>query len=374
MIQEMGYCHGIENYSRHLSGRQPGEPPPTLLDYFPKDFLLVADESHATIPQIGGMYNGDKARKTTLVEYGFRLPSALDNRPLNFDEFNARVHQTVYVSATPADYETERSGGRIIEQVIRPTGLTDPQIAVRPVTGQVDDLLEEIRKRSEIQERVLVTTLTKRMAEDLTEHYKEVNVKVAYLHSDIDTLERVDIIRDLRMGKYDVLIGINLLREGLDIPEVSLVAILDADKEGFLRSARSLIQTMGRAARHVNGEVILYADRITDSMRKAINETNRRRTVQEEYNRKNSITPQSIKKNIQATLRTVYEQDYFTVPIAAEDAGEYVPTVNIPQLIARLDKEMRAAAKALDFETAAELRDKIRSLRKQEMAVGVKVE
>jgi excinuclease ABC subunit B len=374
MIQEMGYCHGIENYSRHLSGRRPGEPPPTLLDYFPKDFLLVADESHATIPQIGGMYNGDKARKTTLVEYGFRLPSALDNRPLNFDEFNARVHQTVYVSATPADYETERSGGRIIEQVIRPTGLTDPQIAVRPVTGQVDDLLEEIRKRSEIQERVLVTTLTKRMAEDLTEHYKEVNVKVAYLHSDIDTLERVDIIRDLRMGKYDVLIGINLLREGLDIPEVSLVAILDADKEGFLRSARSLIQTMGRAARHVNGEVILYADRITDSMRKAINETNRRRTVQEEYNRKNSITPQSIKKNIQATLRTVYEQDYFTVPIAAEDAGEYVPTVNIPQLIARLDKEMRAAAKALDFETAAELRDKIRSLRKQEMAVGVKVE
>jgi len=284
------------------------------------------------------------------------------------------VNQTVYVSATPADYETEKAGNRIIEQVIRPTGLTDPTIAVRPVKGQVDDLLDEVRKRAEQKERVLVTTLTKRMAEDLTEHYKELNVKVAYLHSDVDTLERVDIIRDLRMGKYDVLIGINLLREGLDIPEVSLVAILDADKEGFLRSARSLIQTMGRAARHVNGEVILYADKITDSMRKAINETNRRRAVQAEYNRQNNITPQSIKKNIQAALRTVYEQDYFTVPIAAEEAGEYVPTVNIPQLISRLDKEMRAAAKALDFETAAELRDKIRSLRQQEMAVGVKVE
>ncbi len=374
MIQEMGYCHGIENYSRHLSGRAPGEAPPTLLDYFPKDFLLVVDESHATVPQIGGMYNGDRARKQTLVEFGFRLPSALDNRPLNFEEFEARVHQTVYVSATPSDFETNKSGNRIIEQVIRPTGLTDPQIAIRPVKGQVDDLLNEIRKRAEIKERVLVTTLTKRMAEDLTEHYKELNVKVAYLHSDIDTLERVDIIRDLRLGKYDVLVGINLLREGLDIPEVSLVAILDADKEGFLRSTRSLIQTMGRAARHVNGEVILYAERITDSMRNAISETNRRRTVQEEYNKKHNITPISIKKNIQATLRTVYEQDYFTVPIAAEDAGEYVPTVNIPALIASLDKQMRAAAKELDFETAAELRDKIRSLRQQEMAVGVKVE
>ena len=374
MIQEMGFCHGIENYSRHLSGRAPGEPPPTLLDYFPKDYLLVVDESHATIPQIGGMFNGDRARKQTLVEYGFRLPSALDNRPLNFDEFKERTNQIVYVSATPADYEIEKSGGRIIEQVIRPTGLTDPTIEIRPVKGQVDDLLNEVRKRAEAKERVLVTTLTKRMAEDLTEHYKELNVKVAYLHSDVDTLERVDIIRDLRMGKYDVLIGINLLREGLDIPEVSLVAILDADKEGFLRSTRSLIQTMGRAARHVNGEVILYADRITDSMQRAINETNRRRTVQVEYNKENNITPQSIKKNIQAALRTVYEQDYFTVPIAAEDAGEYVPTVNIQQLISRLDKEMRQAAKALDFETAAELRDKIRSLRKQEMAVGVKVE
>ncbi|HUJ17717.1 MAG TPA: excinuclease ABC subunit UvrB [Nitrospirota bacterium] len=374
MIQEMGYCHGIENYSRHLSGRAPGEPPPTLLDYFPKDYLLIIDESHATIPQIGGMYNGDRARKQTLVEFGFRLPSALDNRPLNFEEFNARTNQIVYVSATPADYEVERSEGRIIEQVIRPTGLTDPTITVRPVKGQVDDLLNEVRKRAEAHERVLVTTLTKRMAEDLTEHYKELNVKVAYLHSDIETLERVDIIRDLRMGKYDVLIGINLLREGLDIPEVSMVAILDADKEGFLRSTRSLIQTMGRAARNVNGEVILYGDKITDSMRNAINETNRRRTVQEEYNVRHNITPISIKKNIQAALRTVYEQDYFTVPIAAEDAGEYVPTVNIPQLIASLEKQMRAAAKVLDFEAAAGLRDKIRSLRQQEMAVGVKVE
>ncbi len=373
MIQEMGYCHGIENYSRHLSGRAPGEPPPTLLDYFPKDFLLVVDESHATVPQIGGMYNGDRARKMNLVEYGFRLPSALDNRPLNFEEFEERVHQTVYVSATPADFEVAKSGKRIIEQVIRPTGLTDPRIAIRPATGQVDDLLNEIRKRAESKERVLVTTLTKRMAEDLTEHYKELNVKVAYLHSDIDTLERVDIIRDLRMGKYDVLIGINLLREGLDIPEVSLVAVLDADKEGFLRSARSLIQTMGRAARHVNGEVVLYAETITDSMRNAISETNRRRTVQEAYNKKHNITPQSIRKNIQATLRTVYEQDYFTVPIAAEEAGEYLQTVNIPAYVASLQKQMRAAAKELDFETAAELRDKIKSLQQKELAVGVKV-
>lgn len=374
MIQEMGYCHGIENYSRHLSGRAPGDPPPTLLDYFPKDYLLFIDESHATIPQIGGMYNGDRARKQTLVDYGFRLPSAMDNRPLNFHEFEERTNQVVYVSATPADYEIEKSGGRIIEQVIRPTGLTDPKISVRKVKGQVDDLLAEIRKRAEAGERVLVTTLTKRMAEDLTEHYKELGVKVAYLHSDIDTLERVDIIRDLRMGKYDALIGINLLREGLDMPEVSLVAILDADKEGFLRSTRSLIQTMGRAARNVNGEVILYADVMTDSMSRAIAETNRRRAVQEAYNREHGITPRSVKKNIMSALRTVYEQDYFTVPIAAEEAGEYVPTVNIPQFIARLEKEMRAAAKELDFERAAELRDKIRSLRQQELAVGVKIE
>jgi excinuclease ABC subunit B len=374
MIQEMGYCHGIENYSRHLSGRAPGEPPPTLIDYFPKDYLLIVDESHATVPQVGGMYNGDRARKTTLVDYGFRLPSALDNRPLNFQEFEERVHQTVYVSATPADYEIEKSKNRIIEQVIRPTGLTDPKITIKPVKGQVDDLLNEVRKRAGAGERVLVTTLTKRMAEDLTEHYKELNVKVAYLHSDIDTLERVDIIRDLRMGKYDVLIGINLLREGLDIPEVSLVAILDADKEGFLRSARSLIQTMGRAARNVNGEVILYAEIMTDSMRNAIAETNRRRTVQEEYNKKHNITPQSIKKNIQAALRTVYEEDYFTVPIAAEEEAEYISTVDIPRLIEHLEKEMRAAAKKQEFERAAELRDRIKKLREQEMAVGVKVE
>jgi excinuclease ABC subunit B len=320
------------------------------------------------------MYNGDRARKQTLVDFGFRLPSALDNRPLNFEEFNARTNQIVYVSATPADYEVERSGGRIAEQVIRPTGLTDPNISVRPVKGQVDDLLNEVRKRAEQKERVLVTTLTKRMAEDLTEHYKELNVKVQYLHSDIDTLERVDIIRDLRMGKYDVLIGINLLREGLDIPEVSLVAILDADKEGFLRSTRSLIQTMGRAARNVNGEVVLYAETITDSMQRAISETTRRRAIQEAYNKKHGITPISIKKNIQATLRTVYEQDYFTVPVAAEEKEEYVATVDLPKLIARWDKEMRQAAKDLDFERAAELRDKIRALRQKEMAVGVKVE
>src|SRR5512147_2656288 len=298
MIQEMGYCHGIENYSRHLSGRAPGEPPPTLLDYFPKDYLLFVDESHATIPQVGGMYNGDRARKTTLVEYGFRLPSALDNRPLNFQEFEERVNQAVYVSATPADHEIEKSGGRIIEQVIRPTGLTDPRIVVRPVAGQVDDLLSEIRKRAEARERVLVTTLTKRMAEDLTEHYKELNVKVAYLHSDVDTLERVDIIRDLRMGKYDVLIGINLLREGLDIPEVSLVAILDADKEGFLRSARSLIQTMGRAARNVRGTVLLYADKETDSIRHALDETDRRRKVQADYNAAHGIVPQTTRRGV----------------------------------------------------------------------------
>ncbi len=374
MIQELGYCHGIENYSRHLSGRRPGEPPPTLLDYFPKDYLLFIDESHATIPQIGGMYNGDRSRKMTLVEYGFRLPSALDNRPLDFKEFEERVNQAVYVSATPAEYEIEKSGGRVIEQVIRPTGLMDPKITVRPVKGQVEDILSEIGKRAEAGERVLVTTLTKRMAEDLTEHYKELNVKVAYLHSDIDTLERVDIIRDLRLGRYDVLIGINLLREGLDIPEVSLVAILDADKEGFLRSTRSLIQTMGRAARNVNGEVILYADTVTESMKNAINETKRRRAIQEEYNRRHGITPQSIKKNIQAALRTVYEQDYFTVPIVADEKEEYVSTEDIPALIARLEKEMHRAAKELDFERAAELRDKIKALKQKELAVGVKVE
>ena len=374
MIQELGYCHGIENYSRFLSGREPGEAPPTLLDYFPKDFLLIVDESHATVPQIGGMFNGDRSRKLTLVGYGFRLPSALDNRPLNFQEFEEHVNQAVYVSATPAEYESNKSNGRIIEQVIRPTGLTDPQISVRPVTGQVDDLLNEVRKRAESGERVLVTTLTKRMAEDLTEYYKDLNVKVQYLHSDIDTLERMDIIRDLRMGKHDVLIGINLLREGLDIPEVSLVAILDADKEGFLRSTRSLIQTMGRAARNVNGEVILYADKMTDSMKTAIAETNRRRKIQEAYNKKHRITPQSIRKNIQAALRTVYEADYYTVPVAAEAEAEYVTAAEIPKMITALEREMRSAAKELDFERAAELRDKIKGLREKELAMGVRVD
>ena len=374
MIQELGYCHGIENYSRFLSGREPGEAPPTLIDYFPKDFLLIVDESHATVPQIGAMFNGDRSRKLTLVGYGFRLPSALDNRPLNFQEFEQHVNQAVYVSATPADYESNKSDGRTIEQVIRPTGLTDPEISVRPVTGQVDDLLEEVRKRAESGERVLVTTLTKRMAEDLTEYYKDLNVKVQYLHSGIDTLERMDIIRELRMGKHDVLIGINLLREGLDIPEVSLVAILDADKEGFLRSTRSLIQTMGRAARNVNGEVILYADKMTDSMKTAIAETNRRRKIQEAYNKKHRITPQSIRKNIQAALRTVYEQDYFTVPVAAEEGAEYVTTADIPKMITALEREMKSAAKALDFESAAELRDRIKALREKEMAMGVRVE
>ena len=374
MIQELGYCHGIENYSRFLSGREPGEAPPTLIDYFPKDFLLIVDESHATVPQIGAMFNGDRSRKLTLVGYGFRLPSALDNRPLNFQEFEQHVNQAVYVSATPADYESNKSNGRTIEQVIRPTGLTDPEISVRPVTGQVDDLLEEVRKRAESGERVLVTTLTKRMAEDLTEYYKDLNVKVQYLHSGVDTLDRMDIIRELRMGKHDVLIGINLLREGLDIPEVSLVAILDADKEGFLRSTRSLIQTMGRAARHVNGEVILYADKMTDSMKRAITETNRRRKIQEAYNKKHKITPQSIRKNIHAALRTVYEQDYFTVPVAAEEGAEYVTTADIPKRITALEKEMKSAAKALDFESAAELRDRIKALREKEMAMGVRVD
>jgi excinuclease ABC subunit B len=319
------------------------------------------------------MYNGDRARKETLIEYGFRLPSAIDNRPLRFDEFEKVMGYTIYTSATPGPYEMGKAD-QVVEQIIRPTGLVDPEVEVRPTKGQVDDLIAELRKRTESGERVLVTTLTKRMAEDLADYLMELGIKVHYLHSEVETLERVGILRDLRLGVFDVVVGINLLREGLDLPEVSLVAILDADKEGFLRSARSLIQTMGRAARNVNGEVILYAETITDSMKRAISETNRRRTVQEEYNKKHNITPQSIRKNIMATLRTVYEQDYFTVPIAAEEAGEYVPTVNIPGLIASLEKQMRAAAKELDFETAAELRDKIGSLRQQEMTVGVKVE
>ena len=368
LLAEMGFCPGIENYSRHLTGRKPGEPPPTLLSYFPRDFLLVIDESHVTVPQVGGMYRGDRSRKETLVEYGFRLPSALDNRPLNFEEFEAMVNQTIYVSATPAAYELGRSRGAVVEQLIRPTGLMDPAILVRPARSQVDDLLDEIRKRVERNERVLVTTLTKRMAEDLTEYYQDLNVKVRYLHSDIETIERVEIIRQLRMGQFDVLVGINLLREGLDLPEVSLVAILDADKEGFLRSDRSLIQTIGRAARHVDGTVILYADGMTDSMRRAIDETERRRRLQADFNKKHGITPQSIVKSLGSPLVKIYDADYFDVPIAAESSAKYGPA-ELARLIRKLQKEMKQAAERLDFEAAAELRDRIRDLQSQELAL-----
>ncbi len=373
MIKEVGYCQGIENYSRHLTGRRPGEAPPTLMDYFQKDSLVIIDESHATVPQIGAMYNGDRSRKMTLVEYGFRLPSALDNRPLNFQEFEGNVRQAIYVSATPGPYEMEKTGGAVVEQVIRPTGLMDPVVTIRPVRGQVDDLLDEIRKRVEKNERVLVTTLTKRMAEDLTAYYEELNLRVRYLHSDIDTLQRVEIVRDLRLGKFDVLVGINLLREGLDIPEVSLVAILDADKEGFLRSERSLIQTAGRAARNVNGEVILYADTITGSMRKMMDETDRRRAIQEEYNREHGITPESIKKSIGEVLHSVYEKDYFTVPVEADFKGQTIPLEEIPRIIKSLEKEMRKYAADLQFERAGEVRDRIKELKEMEMSVGVKV-
>jgi excinuclease ABC subunit B len=362
MLQELGYCQGIENYSRHLTGRQPGEPPPTLLDYYPKDHLLFIDESHVTLPQLIGMYRGDRSRKETLVEYGFRLPSALDNRPLMFEEFNERVRQVIYVSATPADYEMKKSEGRIVEQIIRPTGLSDPALEVRPAKNQVDDLLGEIRKRAQVNERVLVTTLTKRMAEDLTEYYADLGIRVKYLHSDIDTLDRVEIIRDLRLGKFDVLVGINLLREGLDLPEVSMVAILDADKEGFLRSSKSLIQTFGRAARNINGRVILYADKMTGAMDQAILETNRRRKIQEEYNRVHHITPQTVKKAVRNILESIYEADYFTVPAAAEAREEYVSGREIPPTIEKLKKEMREAASRLEFERAAELRDRIHRL------------
>jgi excinuclease ABC subunit B len=367
MLREMGFCHGIENYSRHLDGRQAGQPPWVLLNYFPDDFLLCIDESHVTVPQIGGMYRGDRARKETLVEYGFRLPSALDNRPLNFEEFEAMVHQAVYVSATPGPYELRQANGRVVEQIIRPTGLMDPELSVRPVRGQVDDLLEEIRTRVKRRERVLVTTLTKRMAEELTEYYQELGVKVAYLHSDIDTLARHEIIRDLRLGRYDVLIGINLLREGLDIPEVSLVAILDADKEGYLRSERSLIQTIGRAARHVNGQVILYADAVTKSMRVAIDETNRRRELQGQFNEEHGITPESIVKSISDVLHSVYEADYVTVPLAAEEEDRYHSQAELDKLIKKLRKEMKAAADRYDFERAAELRDRIFKLEGKEL-------
>ncbi len=368
MIKEMGFCRGIENYSRHLTGKRPGEPPPTLLDYLPRDTMVVIDESHQTVPQVRGMFNGDQSRKRTLVEYGFRLPSAMDNRPLNFDEFNARIGQTIYVSATPGPYELTKSSGEVIEQIIRPTGLTDPEVEVRPVRGQIDDLLEQCRVRSERNERVLVTTLTKKMAEDLTEYFTEVGVRVRYLHSDIETLERIKILRDLRRGEFDVLVGINLLREGLDLPEVSLVAILDADKEGFLRSESSLIQTIGRAARNSNGTAILYADRTTDSMRRAIDETNRRRHIQQEYNAEHGITPQTIIKPIEATLVTAYEADYFKVPLDLEAFEEYTRD-NIDATIARLEAEMRAAAKAMDFERAAELRDRVKYLRERELTM-----
>ena len=366
MIKEMGFCRGIENYSRHLTGKMPGQPPPTLLDYLPSDALMVIDESHQTIPQLGAMYKGDQSRKGTLVEYGFRLPSAKDNRPLNFQEFEARVGQTIYVSATPGPYELERTGGEVIEQIIRPTGLPDPIVEVRPVKGQIDDLLEECRVRAERNERVLVTTLTKRMAENLSEYFAEVGVKVTYLHSDIVTLDRIKILRDLRRGEFDVLVGINLLREGLDLPEVSLVAILDADKEGFLRSERSLIQTMGRAARNVGGKAILYADKITKSMEAAISETQRRRAIQEQYNGDHGITPTTIVKSIESTLVTAYEADYFKVPLEMDKFEEFSPK-QLKDTIAKLEHDMRAAAKEMKFEQAAEIRDRLKYLRDREL-------
>jgi excinuclease ABC subunit B len=369
MIKEMGFCRGIENYSRHLTGKKPGEPPPTLLHYLPKDAIIVLDESHQTIPQLGAMYKGDQSRKGTLVDYGFRLPSAKDNRPLNFAEFEEMIGQRIYVSATPGNFELEQTGGEIIEQVIRPTGLLDPIVEVRPVKGQIDDLLHECRVRAERNERVLVTTLTKKMSESLTEYFLEVGVKVNYLHSDIDTLERIKILRDLRRGEYDVLVGINPLREGLDLPEVSLVAILDADKEGFLRSERSLIQTMGRAARNSNGIAILYADRITNSMEKAIYETQRRRKIQEEYNTKHGITPTTIVKAIDATLVTAYEADYFKIPLELDAYEEYSPK-QIKETIANLELEMRHAAKEMKFEAAAAVRDKIRYLQERQLQLG----
>jgi excinuclease ABC subunit B len=366
MLKELGYCHGIENYSRHLTGRLPGEPPPTLLDYLPRDAIVFVDESHQTIPQVRGMYAGDQSRKRTLVEYGFRLPSAMDNRPLNFEEWQRRVEQVVYVSATPGPYEMTKTGGEVIEQVIRPTGLIDPVVDVRPVHGQVDDLLHEIRLRVEQGERVLVTTLTKKMSENLTEYYAELGVRVRYLHSEIQTLERIKILRDLRAGEFDVLVGINLLREGLDLPEVSLVAILDADKEGFLRSEQSLIQTIGRAARNVNGTAILYADRMTDSMRRAIGETQRRRERQAAYNQEHGITPQTIVKAIDSTLVSIVEADYFKVPLNLDEVEEYSPE-KIGETIGRLEFQMRAAAAKYEFERAAELRDKIKYLRSREL-------
>ncbi|MGA2921271.1 MAG: excinuclease ABC subunit UvrB [Candidatus Sulfotelmatobacter sp.] len=367
MIKVMGYCHGIENYSRHFTGRMPGEPPPTLLDYFPRDYLMFVDESHQTIPQLRGMYAGDRSRKETLVEYGFRLPSALDNRPLTFEEFEHRTNQMVYVSATPGPYELTKSAGVVVEQIIRPTGLIDPEVEVRPVKGQIDDLLHEIRARVERGERVLVTTLTKRMAEDLAEYYAEVGVKCRYMHSEIETLERVKILRDLRKGEFDVLIGINLLREGLDLPEVSLVAILDADKEGFLRSWGSLIQTIGRCARHLRGRAILYADRMTDSMKRAIDETLRRREIQTAYNTENGITPESIVRPLDMTLAGIVAADYTDLTGSeAEGMPEFKSQEELDGYIVKLESDMREAAKRFEFEKAAKLRDTIKELRTKE--------
>ena len=369
MIKEMGFCRGIENYSRHLTGKPAGAPPPTLLDYLHEDTIIVIDESHQTVPQLGAMYKGDRSRKGNLVEYGFRLPSAMDNRPLNFEEFNQRIGQTIYVSATPGNYELEKTEGEVIEQVIRPTGLLDPVVEVRPVKGQIDNLLEECRVRAERNERVLVTTLTKKMSESLTEYFAEVGVKVQYLHSDIVTLERIKILRNLRRGEFDVLVGINLLREGLDLPEVSLVAILDADKEGFLRSERSLIQTIGRAARNSDGKAILYADKITKSMKYAIDETARRRKIQEEYNAEHGITPTTIVKSIDATLVTAYEADYFKVPLEIEKYEEYSPK-QLKETILQLEQDMRQAAREMKFEQAAEVRDRINYLRERQIQLS----
>jgi excinuclease ABC subunit B len=369
MIQEVGYCHGIENYSRHFTGRLPGEPPPTLLDYVPRDFLMFVDESHQTIPQLHAMWHGDRSRKQTLVEYGFRLPSALDNRPLTFEEWENRVNQAIYVSATPGPYELTKSAGVLVEQIIRPTGLIDPEVEVRPVKGQIDDLLAEIRERTARKERVLVTTLTKRMAEDLAEYYAEVGVRCRYMHSEIETLERVKILRDLRRGEFDVLIGINLLREGLDLPEVSLVAILDADKEGFLRSAGSLIQTMGRCARNLRGRSILYADRMTDSMKKAIDETTRRRAIQQAYNEEHGITPESIVRPLEMSLARIVEADYTDLTDAADGIPEFTSQDELDAYIAKLESDMREAAKRFEFEKAAKLRDTIKDLRTKEFLV-----
>jgi len=370
MMEEMGYCQGIENYSRHLTGRKPGEPPPTLMEYLPEDALIIVDESHATLPQLAGMYRGDRSRKETLVKYGFRLPSALDNRPLRFDEYEALTNQRIYISATPAQYEMAKTKGVRVEQIIRPTGLMDPEIEVKPAQHQVDDLLAEIRERIEKNERVLVTTLTKRMAENLTDYYAGLDIKVRYLHSDVHTLERVEIIRDLRLGAFDVLVGVNLLREGLDIPEVSLVAILDADKEGFLRSERSLIQTSGRAARNVAGKVIMYADKITKSIQACLDETKRRRILQQKYNEENNITPESIKKSISNVLGSIYEADYMTVPTGVKEKIAPLKEEDLPALIAQRTREMKQAAKNMEFEHAAELRDEIKELNKILLEMG----